>query len=80
MSPLAPRATPRRRVGHDRDVATRGELSSLTSTLEEVTSRITSLAESANDAGDAELATELFAVERALRGALRRLARQSAPG
>jgi hypothetical protein len=57
----------------------RAELSSLTSTLEELTRRVTRLAEQARAAADEELAVELFGVERALTGALRRLNRVEAP-
>ena len=51
------------------------ELSSLASTLAEVTKRVTSLADGAREEGDEVLATDLFAVERGLAGALRRLSR-----
>jgi hypothetical protein len=53
----------------------RSELSSLTSTLTELTRRVVGLAETARDDGDAELANDLFGVERPLREALRRLTR-----
>lgn len=56
---------------------TRAELSSIASTLADLTRRMTALAERAREANDAELAVELFAVERDLRGALRRLGRAS---
>jgi hypothetical protein len=56
---------------------TQAELSSITSTLAELTQRVTALAEHARDGGDADLAAELFTVERDLRGALRRLGRTS---
>ena len=59
----------------------RAELSSLSSTLAELTRRVSALAERAGRAGaegDADLAAELFSVERSLRGALRRLERASA--
>jgi len=56
-------------------VAERAELSSLASTLDELTRRMTGLADAAASGGDDELATELFAVERALQGAQRRLRR-----
>ena len=56
-------------------MTTRGELSSLTSSLDELTRRVTSLAERARAAEDDDLAAELFGVERALTGALRRLGR-----
>ena len=52
------------------------ELSSLTASLDELTRRVTALADSARPE-DEELATELFGVERALNGALRRLRRVS---
>lgn len=51
------------------------ELSSLTSALSELTRRLASLAEAAAGGRDEELSAELFAVERALRGAQRRLER-----
>ena len=61
-------------------MAARAELSSLASTLTEITRRVTGLAEQARDEGDSEVATELFTVERALNGALRRLERTAAGG
>jgi hypothetical protein len=51
------------------------DLSSLATALGELATRITVHAEEAAGAGDEDLATELFAVERALAGARRRLAR-----
>jgi outer membrane murein-binding lipoprotein Lpp len=51
------------------------EISSLSSTLQELNDRVTSLAESAQATGDQDMAHELFAVERSLGGALRRLRR-----
>ncbi len=51
------------------------ELSSLSSTLKELNDRVSALAESAQAEGDEDMARELFAVERALGGALRRLRR-----
>jgi hypothetical protein len=51
------------------------ELSSLSSTLKELNDRVSALAESAVAGGDEDMARELFAVERALGGALRRLRR-----
>ncbi len=64
------------RLRHHADVpTTRTELSSITSTLDELTRRVTALAERSRDAGEADLAAELFTVERDLRGALRRLGR-----
>ncbi len=59
-------------------MAERGEVSALTSSLEEVSRRVTDLAE--RSAADDELAAELFAIERALSGALRRLQRLAATG
>lgn len=56
-------------------MSVRAELSSLSSTLTELTRRLTALAEQARDGGDADLAAELFAVERSLNGALRKLSR-----
>lgn len=56
-------------------MTTRAELSSLASTLEELTRRVTALAEQAQAKDDDVLAAELFGVERALTGALRRLGR-----
>ena len=56
-------------------MAARAELSSLASTLTEVTRRVTGLAEQARAEGDDDVAHELFTVERSLRGALRRLER-----
>jgi hypothetical protein len=53
------------------------ELSSLSTALDELTRRVTVHAESANAAEDEEAARELFAVERALANANRRLARLS---
>jgi hypothetical protein len=51
------------------------ELSSLVSSLEELSRRVTGLAEAAEGSRDEELATELFAVERSMTAALRRLRR-----
>lgn len=53
----------------------RAELSSLSSALADVTRRITEQAEDAQRAADEDMAHELFAVERALVGAARRLQR-----
>ncbi len=64
------------RVGHDRRVPTsRPELSSLATALTELTRRVALLAEAAAVAKDHDLATELFAVERSLTAAGRRLDR-----
>ncbi len=49
------------------------DLSSLSTALEELTRRVGALAESAESAKDEETSNELFAVERALRSAHRRL-------
>jgi hypothetical protein len=65
-------------VGHHRRVTSRAELSSLTSTLDELTRRVTSLADQARAVEEEDLAAELFGVERALTGALRRLRRLDA--
>jgi len=59
--------------------AERAELSSLTTALVELTRRVANMAEGAAAGGDEELSGELFAVERALRGAGRRLERLTAP-
>ena len=53
----------------------RSELSSLTALIEQVTERITKMADDASAAKEDEVATELFAIERALTGAKRRLVR-----
>jgi hypothetical protein len=53
----------------------RTELSSLATTLDELSRRITTLADRAQHEEDDELATALFGVERSLQGALRRLQR-----
>lgn len=51
------------------------ELSSLATGLDELSRRVTQHADAAYAAKDDELAKELFAVERALNGANRRLSR-----
>jgi hypothetical protein len=56
-------------------MASAAEISSLSSTLSELHDRVTAMAEAARTAGDDDLAHELFVVERALGGALRRLRR-----
>ncbi len=53
------------------------ELSSLATQLDELTRRVTHSAEAAAAAHDEEVASELFAIERALGGASRRLSRLS---
>ncbi len=47
----------------------------MSSTLQELHQRVTAMAESAQSYGNEDMARELFAVERALGGALRRLRR-----
>jgi hypothetical protein len=54
------------------------EISSLSSSMEELHRRVTAMAEGAQQSGDEDTAHELFAIERALGGALRRLQRFSA--
>lgn len=66
-------------LGNDRWMAPRAELSSLASTLDDLARRVTALAEEARSGGDDAVASELFGVERALAGALRRLRRLDAP-
>lgn len=51
------------------------ELSTLTTQLEELTRRITALAEQFRASPDSQVATDLFAAERALLGARRSLDR-----
>jgi len=51
------------------------ELSSLATALDELTRRVTAHADAAGTAKDEEAAKELFAIERALTGANRRLTR-----
>ena len=53
------------------------ELSSLSSTLKELNDRVSAMAEAAQASANEDMARELFAVERALGGALRRLGRFS---
>jgi hypothetical protein len=60
-------------------VSEHAEISTLSTTLEELTKRVTALADAAADVQNDELATELFGIERALSGALRRLRRLSGP-
>lgn len=52
-----------------------GELSSLATALDELTRRVTAHADQADASKDDETAKELFAIERALQGASRRLTR-----
>jgi hypothetical protein len=60
-------------------MATRSEIGSLATTLDELTRRVSTLAEAAN-ANDEDTAVELFGVERSLSGALRRLRKLAEPG
>jgi hypothetical protein len=53
------------------------ELSSLSSTIKELNDRVSAMAETAQAGGNEDMARELFAVERSLGGALRRLRRFS---
>jgi hypothetical protein len=55
--------------------ATAAEMSSLATALDEITRRISDHAEAADAAKDEEVASELFAIERSLTSANRRLAR-----
>jgi hypothetical protein len=51
------------------------ELSSIASTLEQITQRVATIAERANDQGEETVSAELFSVERSLQGATRRVQR-----
>ena len=63
-------------VGDYRPMSTsRAELSSLATALDELTQRITGLADSMAGQGKDEMAADLYGVERALAGAHRRLVR-----
>jgi hypothetical protein len=55
--------------------ASKAELSSLATALEELTRRVTAHADAAANSKDEDMAKELFAIERALLGASRRLSR-----
>jgi len=55
------------------------ELSSVATALDELNRRLVAIADQAASEHDDETASELFAVERALRGALRRLSRLTTP-
>jgi hypothetical protein len=59
-------------------MATLAEIGSLATTLEELTRRVSALAEAA-EADQEETAVELFGVERSLSGALRRLRKLAEP-
>ncbi len=79
-SPGRPRTPGTPALGHHSGVprsSELAELSSLTSTLEELTRRVSAIAETARDDGDEDLALELFGAERSLQGSLRRLRRVS---
>jgi hypothetical protein len=54
-------------------------LSSVATALDELTRRLVAIADQAASEHDDETASELFAVERALRGATRRLGRLTTP-
>jgi phage shock protein A len=56
-------------------MSTAAEISSLSSTLQDLNERVTAMAEAALARGDEDMAHELIAVERSLGGALRRLRR-----
>jgi phage shock protein A len=62
-------------MSHHRGMSTAAEISSLSSTLQDLNDRVTAMAESALARGDEDMAHELIAVERSLGGALRRLRR-----
>jgi phage shock protein A len=62
-------------MGHHQGMSTAAEISSLSSTLQELNERVTAMAEGALARGDEDMAHELIAVERSLGGALRRLRR-----
>jgi hypothetical protein len=49
----------------------------MSSTLDELTRRVGAMAEEAAGSGEDELANELFGIERALGGALRRMRRMA---
>ncbi|MHB1508607.1 MAG: hypothetical protein ACYCST_10265 [Acidimicrobiales bacterium] len=55
------------------------ELSSIASSLDTITRRVAAIAERATSDGDETVAGELFSVERALRGATRRMERLMPP-
>jgi hypothetical protein len=64
-------------VRHHQEMTSAAELSSLASTLKDLYDRVSGMAESAQSDGKEDMARELFAVERSLAGALRRLDRFS---
>jgi len=62
-------------IGHHSGMSTAAEISSLSSTLQELHERVTAMAEGALARGDEDMAHELISVERSLGAALRRLRR-----
>ncbi len=58
-------------------MASAAELSSIATALDELTRRVSAHADAAHARKDNEVAQELFAIERSLNGANRRLARLS---
>jgi len=62
-------------IGHHSGMSTAAEISSLSSTLQELHERVTAMAEGALARGDEDMAHELLSVERSLGAALRRLRR-----
>jgi hypothetical protein len=67
-------------MGHHRAMPTPiAELSSVATALDELNRRLVVMADQAASDHDDETASELFAVERALRGAVRRLSRLTTP-
>ena len=65
---------------HDPEPSELAELSSIASSLEQISRRVTALADAAAAAKRDEVAVNLIAVERALIGAVRRLERLLAGG
>jgi hypothetical protein len=67
-------------AGHDRCVSSsRAELASVVTALDELIRRVSSIADEAASGDQDDTATELFAVERALTAARRRLGRVVTP-
>jgi hypothetical protein len=62
------------------EASERSELSSIASSLEQISRRVTEMADAASKAKRGEAAMNLIAVERALLGAVRRLERLMAGG
>jgi outer membrane murein-binding lipoprotein Lpp len=62
-------------LGHHLGMTSPAEISALSSTMQELHDRVTAMADAAQAAGNEEMAHELYAVERSLGGALRRLRR-----